>query len=218
MFLESKTDQVTLESISIILILGWEEACWLLWVCHWPRVFWEHSEKPPLLIFHLNFHSKYFALKVENMFHVSFLVKQRVVCLTVRCTWCNYHTILVNILHIFQQISPSGWWWSGSAFPGASVRWVRWKRSNWLRFDVNRAVWLGRQGGGGRAIWTTKHFDWIYYHFWLGGRGGGEEEVVKNQAVISISYQVWENMSGCFGITEKNLFLGLAGDEGCSGD
>ena len=138
MFMESKTDQVTLdfEPISIIPILGREEACWLLWVCHWPRVFWEHSEKPPLLIFHLNFHSKYFALKVENMFHVSFLVKQRVVCLTVRCTWCNYHTILVNILHIFQQISPSGWWWSGSAFPGASVRWVRWRRS-WYVTDYD---------------------------------------------------------------------------------
>ena len=35
------------------------------------------------------------------------------------------------------------------------------------------------------------------------GEVGGEEEVVKNQAVISISYQVWENMSGCFGITRR---------------
>ena len=35
-----------------------------------------------------------------------------------------------------------------------------------------------------------------------GGRGGGgDEEVVKNQAVISISYQVWENILGYFPIT-----------------
>ena len=52
MFMESKTDQVTLdfEPISIIPILGREEACWLLWVCHRPRVFWKHSKKPQLLI------------------------------------------------------------------------------------------------------------------------------------------------------------------------
>ena len=67
---------------------------------------------------------------------------------------------------------------------------------NWSWFDVSRAVWLGGQGGGGGAIWKTKQFD----HFWLGGRGGGEEEVVKNQAVISISYQVWENFLGYFPI------------------
>ena len=84
---------------------------------------------------------------------------------------------------------------------------------NWSWFDVSRAVWLGGQGGGGGTIWKTKQFD----HFWLGGRGGGEEEVVKNQAVISISYQVWENVLGYFRL-HRTFFLGLAGDERCFGD
>ena len=73
---------------------------------------------------------------------------------------------------------------------------------------VVQAVWLGGQGEGGGAIWKTKNIliecygiVVLYYHFWLGGRGGGEEEVVKNQAVISISYQVWENILGYFPIT-----------------
>ena len=34
-----------------------------------------------------------------------------------------------------------------------------------------------------------------FSYVWSGGRGGGEEEVVKNQAVISISYQVLNNVS-----------------------
>ena len=149
MFMESKTDQVTLdfEPISIIPILGREEACWLLWVCHRPRVFWKHSKKPQLLIL---------PLKI-----IHFKGGEYVPCFISGQTASGlphgetHNMIQLLIFSHLKWTSPSGWWWSGSAFPGASVRWVRWKRSNWLRFDVSHAVWLGRQGGGGRAIRTT---------------------------------------------------------------
>ena len=49
-----------------------------------------------------------------------------------------------------------------------------------------------------------------FSHLWSGGRGGGEEEVVKNQAVISISYQVLDEPSKLFLLWPINLFWTFA--------
>jgi len=95
---------------------------------------YKQGGKKPVGYFEFVIDPESFGNTVENMFHVSFLVKQRVVCLTVDDE--------VG-LPFLEPVS--------------------------------------------------------------GGRGGGEEEVVKNQAVISISYQDWQEMKDALEISEAAI-------------
>merc|ERR1719447_1954140 len=95
---------------------------------------YKQGGKKPVGYFEFVIDPESFGNTVENMFHVSFLVKQRVVCLTVDDE--------VG-LPFLEPVS--------------------------------------------------------------GGRGGGEEEVVKNQAVISISYQDWQEMKDALEICEAAI-------------
>ena len=167
------------EPNSIVLTPGREEACRLLWVCHWPWVFWKHSKKLSLWILLTEF----LFLKVENMFHVSFLVKQRVVCLTVRHTTWN-----IKSYRFFFFI----WWWK------------------FLQVDDEVGLPFLEPVSGAQCAIDYDRCRAIFSSLDSGGRGGGEEEVVKNQAVISISYQVLDEPSKLFLWWPINLFWTFA--------
>ena len=109
--------------LNLISNPGRKETSWLFWVCYWPNFFWEHGERHSCILDSTLNNPLY--KKVENMFHVSFLVKQRVVCLTVFIMICLYKCIQYDQIYLYKRLrtSPSGWWERGPTLLRASVRW-----------------------------------------------------------------------------------------------
>ena len=178
------------EPNSIVLMPGREEACRLLWVCHWPWVFWKHSKKLSLWILL----TKFLFLKVENMFHVSFLVKQRVVCLTVRHTTWN----IKSYRFLFT------WWWKflqvddevGLPFL-EPVSGAQCAIDDWCHAIFSSLVRWSRWRGGGGCQEPGSHL-----HFLPGARWTFQTIfTVANKLVLDIC-----------------SFLGLARAERCFGD